>query len=229
VVDIACGTGQPSLAIAARVQPGGTVVATDVASSMLAAASRRAKESGIDNIEFVEMDAEDLRFGDAVFDAVSCACGLMFCTDPGKAVSEMRRVLVPGGRFAIAVWDEPTRSPFFALAGKALSDAGVRASSRAKAPSLAPAAQLARVLRAGGCSEFRIDARPMTFELESIEDYWTLITSFSPGLEQELAKLPARGIDGARENLRRAATDFFVGGRLRLTATPLCASGRVLG
>src|SRR5687767_87665 len=113
LLDAACGTGLPSLALAGRVRPGGKVIATDISSEMLAAARRKAEAAGIDNIEHRVMDVATLGFPDASFDAVTCSFGLMFCPDPVKAASELRRVLRPGGRFAIAVWDEPAKNPFF--------------------------------------------------------------------------------------------------------------------
>ena len=53
------------------------------------------------------MDAETLGLPDAGFDAVLCALGLMYVPDPEQALREMRRVLRPGGRVAIAMWSEP--------------------------------------------------------------------------------------------------------------------------
>jgi len=75
----------------------------------------RATAAGLRNIEFLEMDAEELRFGDDVLDAVTNAYGLMFCPDPRRASAKLHRVLKPGGRFALVTWDEPAKSPFFTL------------------------------------------------------------------------------------------------------------------
>jgi ubiquinone/menaquinone biosynthesis C-methylase UbiE len=121
VLDLASGTGQPALAIARRIQPGGRVVATDLSPAMIQILDRRARESCLDNVDALEMDAQELRFAGHTFDAVSCACGLMFCPDPARVAREIRRVLVPRGRFAIAVWDEASRNPFFTVAGRAVA------------------------------------------------------------------------------------------------------------
>jgi ubiquinone/menaquinone biosynthesis C-methylase UbiE len=92
-------------------------VATDISPEMVAVASRRATAAGLDNIQFLEVDAEDLRFENESFDAATNAYGLMFCPDPTRAVREVRRVLRPGGRFAFVTWDEPARNPFFTVIG----------------------------------------------------------------------------------------------------------------
>ena len=115
ILDVGCGSGFPALAAAASVRPGGSVVATDISPEMLAVASSRANADGLDNIEFVEMDAEQLKFDDAEFDAVTNAYGLMFCPDVPRAFREAHRVLRPGGRFALVTWDDPSQSPFFSV------------------------------------------------------------------------------------------------------------------
>jgi SAM-dependent methyltransferase len=91
------------------------VVATNVSQQTLALAAERAASRRLDNIEFVRMDAEALRFEDGSFDAATNTFGLMFCSDPLRALLEAYRVLAPGGRIAIATWDEPSKSPFFTV------------------------------------------------------------------------------------------------------------------
>ena len=109
ILDVGCGSGFPALAAAASIRPGGSVVATDISPEMLAVASSRANADGLDNIEFVEMDAEQLKFDDAEFDVVTNAYGLMFCPDVPRAFREAHRVLRPGGRFVFNAWDRLDR------------------------------------------------------------------------------------------------------------------------
>src|SRR6185369_107910 len=112
VLDVATGSGQPALAIASRIQPGGTTLGIDFSPEMIAVAERRARDLGAANVSFRTMDAEQLELPDASFDAVTCACGILFFPDADRALAEMRRVLKPGGRVAIGVWDEPLKNPF---------------------------------------------------------------------------------------------------------------------
>ena len=104
VLDVACGTGLVSLRVAATVGWSGAVVGTDISGEMVEAARRSAAGRGLDNARFERSDAEALPFADASFDAAVCGLGLMYVSDPVKALSEMRRVLRPGGRAAAAVW-----------------------------------------------------------------------------------------------------------------------------
>jgi len=103
VLDIATGTGEPGLSIAAAL-PKGRVVGTDLAEGMLATAWDRALERGLSNYETRAADVSALPFPDATFDAVSCRMGFMFFPDMALASKEIVRVLKPGGRFATSVW-----------------------------------------------------------------------------------------------------------------------------
>jgi ubiquinone/menaquinone biosynthesis C-methylase UbiE len=103
VLDVACGTGLVSLRVA-RIASVGQVVGTDLSGEMVQAAIGTARRLGFDHIRFERADAEALPFGDATFDVALCGLGLMYVPDPTAALREMRRVLRPGGRAAVAVW-----------------------------------------------------------------------------------------------------------------------------
>ena len=109
VLDVACGTGLVSLAAAHEIGPTGEVTGVDLSNRMVDAARKRAKQLALHNTGFMRMDAEELDLPDASFDAVLCALGLMYVPHPERALSEMRRVLRPGGRMGAAVWGERAR------------------------------------------------------------------------------------------------------------------------
>jgi SAM-dependent methyltransferase len=109
VLDVACGTGVAAREASNRVQPAGSVVGLDINDGMLAVARRRSPE-----IDWQEGAAESLPFGDGFFDAVVSQFGLMFFADRVMALTEMWRVLRPGGRLAVAVWDSLDNTPGYA-------------------------------------------------------------------------------------------------------------------
>ena len=107
VLDVACGTGLLSFAAAQVLGEQGALLGIDLSGKMVEAAKARADHAPTRNLSFTRMDAETLGLPDAGFDAVLCALGLMYMPDPEQALREMRRVLRPGGRVAIAMWSEP--------------------------------------------------------------------------------------------------------------------------
>jgi len=106
VLDVACGTGVVARQAAARVGAGGQVVGLDLNGDMLALARALGPA-----VEWRAGNAMALPFAASAFDAVVCQQGLQFFPDSGQALREARRVLVPSGRFAVAVWCAIESSP----------------------------------------------------------------------------------------------------------------------
>ena len=126
VLDVACGTGILAREAAARVGPTGCVAGVDLGHGMLAVAKELAP-----SIEWQECAAESLPYPDCSFDAVVSQFGLMFFSDRSQALREMIRVLKPGARLAVAVWDSLDKSEAYPeevdllrrLAGEEAADA----------------------------------------------------------------------------------------------------------
>lgn len=118
VLDVACGTGLMAVEAATAVGAHGTVVGIDLSGRMVDAARQRAVECGVTNATFARMDAERLDLPDASFDVALCTLGLMYVPDPARALSEMHRVLRPGGRLVVVVWGDRSLcgwSPLFSI------------------------------------------------------------------------------------------------------------------
>jgi demethylmenaquinone methyltransferase/2-methoxy-6-polyprenyl-1,4-benzoquinol methylase len=117
-LDVCCGTGDFALALAARVGPYGRVIGSDFSEPMLDLAREKASERGVSQARFEWADALSLPYDDESFDAVTVGFGVRNLADLELGVSEMGRVLRPGGRLVILEITQPQRPPlstFFAL------------------------------------------------------------------------------------------------------------------
>ncbi|WP_395316876.1 class I SAM-dependent methyltransferase [Variovorax sp. UC74_104] len=101
VLDVGTGTGVVAVTAARR---GARVTGLDLTPELIEAARENAGISGHGDIAWTEGDAENLPYADASFDVVLSQFGHMFAPRPEVAISEMRRVLKPGGRIAFATW-----------------------------------------------------------------------------------------------------------------------------
>jgi demethylmenaquinone methyltransferase/2-methoxy-6-polyprenyl-1,4-benzoquinol methylase len=102
VLDLAGGTGDIASLLLPRVGASGSVVLGDINAAMLRAGRDRLVDGGrVRNLDYAQVNAQALPFPDASFDAVTIAFGLRNVTDKAAALSEMQRVLRPGGRALI--------------------------------------------------------------------------------------------------------------------------------
>jgi demethylmenaquinone methyltransferase/2-methoxy-6-polyprenyl-1,4-benzoquinol methylase len=117
ILDVACGTGDLSEALAAR-RPG-SVHGVDFSAGMLdvarAKATRRTRPDGVPTPGYEQGDAMQLALDDASFDACTIAFGIRNVTDPLIAIGEFHRVLSPGGRCLILEFSEPSNPIFRSL------------------------------------------------------------------------------------------------------------------
>jgi len=110
VLDIGCGCGQTTLALADRVGPTGAVTGADISHPMLAVAQQRA--SGHANVRFVEDDVQTHLFAPGALDAAFSRFGVMFFGDPVRAFANIRKALRPGGRLAFVCWRPFDQNPW---------------------------------------------------------------------------------------------------------------------
>ncbi|MEU1732734.1 methyltransferase domain-containing protein [Streptosporangium sp. NPDC020145] len=124
VLDVACGPGNVTRALADGVGPAGLAVGLDASASMLARAVRDTRARDLGNVGYVRGDAAGLPFLPGCFDAVSCLAALYLFEHPFEALAGMARVLRPGGRIAVMTTRRvPYGGPLNALVGVA---SGVR-------------------------------------------------------------------------------------------------------
>jgi len=117
-LDVCCGTGDLALELAALVTPGGRVVGCDFSEPMLDLAREKTAGRGVDGVRFEWADALQLPYDGERFDAVTVGFGVRNLADLDRGLSEMARVLKPGGRAVILEITTPSRPPlslFFSL------------------------------------------------------------------------------------------------------------------
>ncbi len=100
VLDVACGSGNLSFPAA---RAGAYVTGIDIATNLVQTARGRTRAEGL-HVHFDEGDAEQMPYGDSLFDVVMTMFGAMFTPRPGAAAGELLRVCRPGGRVAMANW-----------------------------------------------------------------------------------------------------------------------------
>lgn len=197
VLDVGCGTGVLACAAAERVGCDGRVVGLDPNEQMLAVARR--KPGGV---TWQSGRAEALPFDDASFDTVASQFALMFFESKPVAITEMMRVLQPGGRLAVAVWDSLEQAPGYLALTRLLRELfGADVAAAMRAPfALGDRNELLRLFVGAGAVGAEVRTEPGTVRFASIDAMinteracvWTL-----GGLldEQQFARLRQRARD----------------------------------
>lgn len=132
VLDVGCGCGDTSLAVAQMVGSKGRVVGVDVSAPMLAVAARRAAD--IRNVKFLEADASKAVLP-GPFDLLVSRFGVMFFDDPTSAFTHLRSSLKPGGRLSFVCWRVAAENPWATLPAQT-----ARKAARIEAPPADPTA-----------------------------------------------------------------------------------------
>jgi SAM-dependent methyltransferase len=158
VLELAAGPGDTGFMAAELVKPG-TLVSSDGAEAMIEVARGRAAESGIDNVEFRQLELEWIDLPTASVDAVIVRWGIMLAVDPEAAAREIRRVLRPGGRAAFAVWDLRECNPWATIPSAAMIELGHTEDPDPDAPgpfALAAEGRLADLLEQTGFTDVEV-------------------------------------------------------------------------
>jgi len=229
VLELACGPGSVGLAAAELVGPGGEVVLSDVVPEMTSIAAARAEALGLGNVISRELDLESIDEPDGSYDVVLCREGLMFASDPASAAREIRRVLRPGGRVALAVWGSRERNPWLGVVFDAVS-----AQLGAPVPppgvpgpfSLDDPNRLARLLSDACLEGVAVSELPVPLRTGSFDEWWTRTSSLAGPLAKMLESLPEDGAAALRARLQDAVRPYETPTGLEFPGVTLLASAR---
>ncbi|MFI7400797.1 class I SAM-dependent methyltransferase [Streptomyces sp. NPDC049541] len=219
VLDVGCGTGGVTLAVARRLGAAGRSVGVDISEPVIAAARARAEREGTP-ATFVLGDAQDHAFEPAAFDAVISRFGVMFFKDSVRAFANLRRASADGALLRFIAWRGPAENPFMTTAERAaaplLPDLPVRRPDEPGQFAFADPDRVRRILAQSGWRE--IDIRPIDVSCALPESelvhYLTRLGPVGLALGRVDEQTRTRVIDTVR-----AAFDPFVQGtQVRFTA-----------
>ena len=231
VLELASGLGETGLLAAELVAPAGTVVISDQAEGMIEGARARAAELGIANVEFAVLNAEWIDLPLASLDIVLCRYGFMLMADPGAAFAETRRVLRPGGRLGLAVWDRVEANPWAALPAAVLAERGIvggpggLAAGGGPGPfSLGDEAQLRELIAEAGFAEIEIRSVEVVRRHADFEGFWELTLDLSRSFHDAVMSQPEETIAEISSELQSRLEPFAEpGGGLAVPSRTLVA------
>jgi SAM-dependent methyltransferase len=229
VLELACGPGGLGLAAAARVEPGGEVVMSDVAAGMTAIAAARAEELGVANVATRVLDLEQIDEPDDSYDVVLCREGLMFAPDPAGAAREIRRVLRPGGRVALAVWGLRERNPWLGVVLDAVAAQVGRPVPPPGVPgpfSLGDADALRAIVTSAGLTGADVGEFQVPLRAASFEEWWERTSALAGPLAAILPSLPEPARAGIVARLRDATAPYRTASGLDFPGVSLIVSAR---
>jgi SAM-dependent methyltransferase len=184
LLDVGCGCGATTLALAARVAPGGEAVGLDISRPMLEVARARLAAAGVAGARFVEGDAEAFDFAPERFDGLFSRFGVMFFSDPPAAFGNLLRALKPGGRMTFACWRDMAENPWMTAplaAAGSLLPAAEPGDPDAPGPfALADAGRVRRILEAAGFAEVTIEPMDVQVGGNTLDDSLTLALRVGP-------------------------------------------------
>jgi SAM-dependent methyltransferase len=228
VLELAAGLGETGLLAAELVAPVGGVVISDQADAMLAGARERAAELGLANVEFQAINAEWIDLPVASVDAVLCRWGYMLMADPAAALAETRRVLRPGGRVALAVWDSIERNPWAALPALELRERGLVPAPQPGTPSpfaLGDAERVRELLDQAGFADVRVEALDLHRMHRDFDEFWETTLDLSRAFHDAVLERPPDEVEQIRAAVQARLAQFEArDGSLDIPARTLVAA-----
>jgi SAM-dependent methyltransferase len=211
VLELAAGLGETGMRAAELVAPLGGVIVSDQADAMLDGARARALELGLSNIEFQVLLAEWIDLPLASVDAVLCRWGYMLLADPSAGFAETRRVLRPGGRLALAVWDSVQHNPWALLPNLELRERGLSSPPAPGAPgpfALGDPERVRELLAGAGFAEIDVQALAVEQRHACFADFWETTLDLSRIFHDAVLSRPEAEIAEIRAGLAARVEPF---------------------
>ncbi|MDP9293922.1 MAG: class I SAM-dependent methyltransferase [Actinomycetota bacterium] len=190
LLELAAGIGDVGFLAAEMIAPGGTLICSDFVPEMLTAAQARARELGIENVRFRQIDAsQSIDQPAASLDGVLCRWGYMLMEDSENALRETRRILRPGARVALAAWAGPEENRWASTPMRELVLRGIVERPDPEAPgqfAWAREGMIAERLQDAGFGEHRVEALGFVMAYASFEAYIDTLRDLALALRETL-------------------------------------------
>jgi len=228
VLDLASGTGEPAISLAARVGSEGHVTALDLSSDLLEIAAKRAQQRELTNFLTHQADAHELPFSDQSFDLVTSRFGVMFFDDCERALREVHRVLKPGARACFLAWG-PFEQPYWA------STMGIVA-KHIGGPTLVPGGpdpfkfaqpgSLSSVLRKAGFAHIEEETKSLPWTWPgTAEEVWEQAQAVATPFLPLLQRIPASRRNEIHREVIDAIQQYADGDSIKFGAVIVLVSG----
>jgi SAM-dependent methyltransferase len=202
VLELAAGPGDTGLLAAELIEPGGTLISSDVVDEMVDQARARAAELGISNVEFRTIDAEWIDLPTAHVDGVLARWGYMLLADPAAALRETRRVLRPGGRLALAAWADPQDNLWASAPRAELAAMGAVDPPDPGAPDMfafRDPQHIVDLLEETGFGDIVVEQVEIVYRYASLDDWWDTSLEISAILARAVGALTPAQRDDLRD------------------------------
>ena len=227
VLDVAAGTGEPGLTIAAMLA-GGKVIITDLAEDMLEIARENATRRRIKNVEILACDVCELPFADNTFDAISCRFGFMFFPDMLLAAKEMMRVLKPGGRIATSVWSIPEKNYWVTAIMGTISKNMDLPAPPAGAPGMFRCAKdgfMSNLFHQAGLKNISEKEVIGKMNCKTTDVYWNMMTEVGAPIVAALSKADAAMKEKIKKEVYQAVNQKYPDGNIIIDSSALVIYG----
>lgn len=219
VLDVGCGTGSTTLAVARMLGSKGRCTGIDISKPMLEAARVRAEQENTP-ASFILADAQEYAFDPASFDAIISRFGVMFFADPVRAFANLKRAAKDGARLRFVAWRGPSENPFMTTAERAaaphLPELPARQPDEPGQFALADQQRVHSILEESGWSEIEIRPIdvPCTMPEKELIRYLTSLGPVGRALQEVNASTRIQVI----ETVRAAFERYVHGAEVRFNA-----------
>ena len=227
VLDVACGTGVVTRFAARATGTTGTVTGVDIGPPMLAVARSQSVEADSAPITYLEGSALDLPLADRSFDFATCHHGFQFFPDRVAAAQELRRVLRPGGRVAIACWTRLEETPVFrALRDSLRLHVSEEAAQMMNSPFSVPAAELTALLQTAGFTGAAVELVELMTSFPAVPDFGARVIAAGP-VAAQFDQAPVAAREAVVATVTEVAEQCTDGGTVTFPMYSNVASGAV--